>query len=354
VDEAARMSAVEYSRAEPELEARVPAVKVHLAPRTLREWRRSEEEGSAGPSRGRPRRGVTEEERTRVVAVLDGLGPRVGVERLRGICPRLPRSEMAELLRRYRDSYAEARPWVESRLTWEAPGRVWAMDHTAWAGTIDGAAGVALGVRDLGSGSVLAWERATATAGETRERLERLFVELGAPLVLKSDNGSAFISEQLKELCERWGVAQLLSPVRRPQYNGSIERTLGWLKLFTSHRADRDGRAGAWRGADLEEARVLSNATARPWGARGPTPTERWRLRSSISEEERADLLDAVAEEETILRAEVITAGRLGGREEARIRRKATYRALLARGFLSVRRRSIPLPIRFVMAARNT
>jgi transposase InsO family protein len=241
---------------------------------------------------------------------------------------------------------------VASRLAWQVPGTVWAMDHTDCGAAIDGESKVALAVRDLGSGNVLAWERAPATAKETRERLERVFLEAGAPLVLKSDNGSAFIAEELKELLERWGVVRHLSPARRPQYNGSIERTIGWLKTFTSHRADRDGRASAWRGEDLEEARVLSNATARPWGARGPTPAERWHSRSPISAEDHGVFLEAVAEEETILRAEVIAWGQTGARAEARIRRKAIYRALVARGLLSVQRRSIPLPNRFVMAAR--
>ena len=54
-----------------------------------------------------------------------------------------------------------------------------------------------------------------------------LFLRFGPPLVLKADNGSAFDNDQVRGLLAAWGVTLLLSPVRRPQYNGSIEAANG-------------------------------------------------------------------------------------------------------------------------------
>jgi hypothetical protein len=55
-------------------------------------------------------------------------------------------------------------------------------------------------VRDLASGFQLAWQPvASQTAEEVIPILRRLVQQHGAPLVLKSDNGSAFIAELLGE-----------------------------------------------------------------------------------------------------------------------------------------------------------
>ena len=59
-----------------------------------------------------------------------------------------------------------------------------------------------LAVRDLASGLQLAWTAVPdATAAEALAVLEPLMHQYGPPLVLKSDNGSAFISERFME---RW------------------------------------------------------------------------------------------------------------------------------------------------------
>src|SRR4051794_40312674 len=57
-----------------------------------------------------------------------------------------------------------------------------------------------------------------------------LFHEHGAALVLKSDNGAAFISEPLRRFLDGSPARLLLSPPYTPEYNGSIEAGNGALK----------------------------------------------------------------------------------------------------------------------------
>ena len=44
-----------------------------------------------------------------------------------------------------------------------------------------------------------------------------------------------------------WGVKHILSPPRRPQYNGGIEASNRWMKVGTEQEAEAAGRAGGWR-----------------------------------------------------------------------------------------------------------
>ena len=59
----------------------------------------------------------------------------------------------------------------------------------------------ALAVRDLASGAELAWQPVSnQTAAPTVAVLKSLIDQHGPPLVLKSDNGSAFASEEFGEV----------------------------------------------------------------------------------------------------------------------------------------------------------
>ena len=87
---------------------------------------------------------------------------------------------------------------------------------------------------------------ADATATTVREALTSLFVNHGAPLVLKSDNGSAFIAEHLRQMTANFQVKMLFSPAHTPSYNGSIEASIGSLTTRTEQHAARHGRPGLW------------------------------------------------------------------------------------------------------------
>ena len=87
---------------------------------------------------------------------------------------------------------AQEQPLEIHRLTWLRVGAVWAMDHTLAA---DGTKRPIMSVRDLASGKQLAWEVVEREDAESTLRILLSAGEkFGLPLVLKSDNGSAFIA----------------------------------------------------------------------------------------------------------------------------------------------------------------
>jgi transposase InsO family protein len=265
------------------------------------------------------------------------VGPGVGVPVLKGRFPDIPRREIEDLLDRYRRFYVHRNARLVNVLTWHRPGAVWAMDYTDPPLPIDGVYPAILAVRDLGSArTLLSLPAEGKTASVARSALKALFLEHGPPLVLKSDRGSHFTAEVVQDALAGANVLPLWSPVRTPSYNGSAEAGIGALKTRIHHEAARHGRPGEWTCDDVEAARLLAEETARPWGAKGPTPREAWTARVPLSDKERQDFQDTVQKLES---------DRLGSGEPETIERDAIRRALVAHGFLSIRRRLVRLPI---------
>jgi transposase InsO family protein len=235
-----------------------------------------------------------------VLEVFHEVGPHVGLPTLRATFPTVPRSELTDLQAAFRQHVRVTYRRSMEELHWTTPSRVWAMDHAQPPSPIDGCYRRVLAVRDLASGMQLAWLPVLdETAETTAAVLRMLFACHGAPLVLKSDNGSPFISQLLYELLAAWEVVPLFSPVQMPEYNASCEAGIGALKDRTSALAARStrvldalGRAfeGSllWTSDDLEAARRQANELHRPWGHRGPTRSELWAARSPITADERA------------------------------------------------------------------
>lgn len=262
-----------------------------LSPRTLRDWRHDRQ--PPGPpliaSRGRPVRRSSPEERNEVIHLIDEYGPAIGVPTLRDCCPAMPRAEIDELPKRYRRVWRRRHWQPIRRLHWHQPGRVWAIDFTGPLASIEGHCPYLLAVRDLVSGRQLLWFPVEeANARTVANALVGLFLIHGAPLVLKSDNGSPFAAAAVRQLTRDFGVRMLFSPPACPRYNGTIEAGIGALKTRTEQHAARHGRAGQWTFDDLAAARLEANATARPHGPGGPTPDQTWAERSRISAAERA------------------------------------------------------------------
>jgi transposase InsO family protein len=169
------------------------------------------------------------------------------------------------------------------------------MDFTKTKHPIDGTTQIIFTVRDLASHYHLCWlPVADETAATIIPILHRLFEEHGAPLVLKSDNGSAFIAEDANDLLRAWCVLALFSPPRLPKYNGALERSNTTLKVYTHTSAVSDGHPFRWTSDDLARAVTVANEFSRPWGASGPTPAERWQSRAAITAQERCQLSDLV------------------------------------------------------------
>jgi hypothetical protein len=215
---------------------------------------------------------------------------------LQGQFPEMRRAELADLLQRYRRVWQRRHGQVLHVLHWQRPGAVWAADYAEPPLPLEEGYTDLLAVRDLASGQQLLWlPVAEATAATTVAALLWLFSLHGAPLVLKMDNGSPFVAAATRELLGQWQVLPLYSPPRRPQYHGAVEAGIGALKARTHYQAARGGHPSEWTLADTEAAREEANRLGRPWGARGPTPAERWEGQQRVSAAERAAFAATVA-----------------------------------------------------------
>jgi transposase InsO family protein len=320
------------------------ASRLHLSDRTLRDW--------CGIFRlampsiqllGRPALRSSLEERTAVVDVLKELGPATSVATLRDCFPWMPRAELDDLLKRYRRVWRTRYHAAPHTLHWQRVGAVWAIDFSEASCLIDGVYPYLLAVRDLASHQQLLWLPVPdMTADIAIESLRMLVTLHGAPLVLKADNGSAFIAEATSRFLSPFGMKLLFSPPHTPGYNGSIEAGIGSLKTRTQRYASRDGHPGYWTMDNVVAAQAEANATARPQGETGPTPNELWRTRRPISPEERRLFQETVERKY----AEQDVKEEISSTEERRQQREAIRRALVEHDLLLFTRRRIPLPIR--------
>jgi transposase InsO family protein len=339
---AADIAAVGYTRTE-------IADLLHVTARTLRQWRHAGT--SAGDSIrliGRPARRSAPGHRNAVIEYLDLSGPGVGLPPLRAAFPTMTRAELDDLLVRYRRVWRHRQRQPLHVLDWTAPGAVWAMDFAEAPAVIDGVGAYLLAVRDLASGRQLLWQPVREpTAAATAEALAGLFAVLGPPLVLKSDNGSAFGAPAVATLLHNFGVLSLFSPPHTPSYNGAIEAGIGSLKARTAAHAARHGRPGCWTWDDLAAARLEANATARPRGLTGPTPDEAWAARASIPVGDRVSFAELVEDHRWTARRELVLppSGPLPVMTGRAVDRIAIRRALVDRGVLLFSRRSIPQPV---------
>ena len=336
---AADIAAVGYTRTE-------VADLLHVTARTLRQWRR---DGSpAGPSIrliGRPAHRSAPADRNAVIHYLDQYGPGVGLPPLWDAFPTMARAELDDLLARYRRVWRARHQQPLHVLNWTTPGTVWAMDFAEAPTAIDGVGADLLAVRDLATGRQLLWQPVrAATAAAAAEAVAGLLVVLGPPLVLKSDNGSAFGAPAVADLLHDFGVLSLFSPPHTPSYNGSIEAGIGSLKARTEAHAARHGRPGGWTWDDVAAARLEANATARPRGPTGPTPDQAWAARASIPAGERVSFGRLVEDHRWTVRRELELppTGPLPVLTGRAVDRVAIRRALVDRGVLLFLRRSIP------------
>jgi transposase InsO family protein len=332
------------------------APKLGMSVRALAEWqRRWEEDRLEAKARGRPIEQLDRVTREEIEGVLHILGPFEGVPVLQSLFPDVARAELEHRLHRYRERFVSENHVDVMALKWLRPGAVWAMDFNHPPNPVDLIYERIFAVRDLGSGSPLMW---LPTSGESSievcRALESLFLQYGAPMVIKEDNGSAFRSEDVRNLLEKWNVIFLMSPPHYPEYNGSVESGIGTLKTYAHHEAARNDRPGEWTCDDVEAARLRANELSRPRGLRGPTPSELWETRTPISSGERNSFYQLAGQsyEEALEERKEEKEGELGNRDRAAAMRQAIACTLVARGLLSIRRRRISPPIKSKFWAR--
>jgi transposase InsO family protein len=348
----ARKRALAFHRAFPNRDA---SLDLCLSDRTLRDWRESWANDKLHPgSRGRPSKRASSDQRLKMIGILWVLGVGTGWDVIKTFFPDLSRREARRLLRRVRKLWKHFEREGELALEWPRPGTVWALDFTDAPNSIDGKYPYILDVRDLASGKQLMSlpcedeTEATATAA-----LRALIAQYGAPIVLKSDNGSAFIAHAFRDLLEAHGTTLLYSPPRLPEYNGSCEAGHGSIKTRAHHHAGRRGHAEAWTCDDVEAARLETNATARPRGVSGPTPDEAWNGRRPIEQDERDRFRAALASQVEAERSRrgFSSESELGKAEQASVQRAAIARALTNCGLLLFKTRRVSPAIPALVAA---
>jgi transposase InsO family protein len=324
--------------------------RLKVGPRTLRRWKRSVAATSVIREPGRPRFRLDRELRREIRQAIGQLGVHAGVETFKARFAHVPRRVLAAIKNHYRWVLARWRRRRLARLEWTLPSRVWAIDHAQPPLTMDNRYEYILAVRDLASGVQLAWEPIRrADADATIALLSRLFAEHGPPLVLKSDNGKALTQGEIPALLAAHGVTPLVSPVYRPQYNGSCEAGVKAMKVRTEDMALLDDRSRRWTADDLAQALRIANEYYRS-GPRSPSRLERWEQRSAITPAERAAFLSALAVHRASLSG--AHAGPLTKNQTRTLERRTVARTLVESGLLIIHRRPNTSPKETLKTAR--
>lgn len=324
------------------------AKRLMLNPPTVAGWKKGwQQDKLALRPRGRKLRLTDQLTRECILAVYYLAGPGIGFPTLRSLFPGAPVRDMEHLLRRLRAMNLHNKGYYVHALRWHQAGTVWALDHIEPPQPVDGIYPYVLAVRDLASGyQLMALPVRTKGAREVVEALESLFLEHGAPLVLKSDLG--FKAEEITALLASECVEQLLSPAHYPRYNGSIEAGIGSVQTRTHHEAARHGHAGEWNCDDVEAGRLQANELAKPWGFDQDSPNEAWAARRHLNFFDRWHLQGELEKALPSVRQELGLLPGIEGsnRQEEAVNRAALTRALVECKFLTIRRSRISPPIK--------
>jgi transposase InsO family protein len=293
-------------------------------------------------------------ERAQVTLLLDETGPRLGLPTLQARYPQTPSCVLASLLNEYRRQFQADHQQIVETLHWRCAGKVWAIDHSEPPRPLDGHYTQIFAVRDLASGMQLAWTPVlNATAAEAIPVLELLVRQHGAPLVLKSDNGSAFLSDDFGQCLAKQQIEPLLSPVRMPRFNGACEAGIGAAKRRTEYLAARNNRPLDWSANDLYAAQLWANEENYPDGFAAGTPASRFAARDSIDVHERDTFRSCVVQYERKLQQAACTQNEtLSDTLLAVYHRRAVRHALVELGYLDITRRSIPQPLHLTKCAK--
>ena len=322
------------------------AGRLRVAPRTLGDWRCRQRQGRLQPRPlGRPCKQSSYADRREALWWMDSEGPHVGLPSLRDALPWLPRGELQELQQGYRDWFSRTHRQGTQQLTWTRAGSVWAADHSKSPLPVDGCYEDVLAVRDLASGLQLAWLPVPDVGAETTLRiLKTLFLQHGPPLVLKSDNGPAFISGDYPDLLKDFAIVPLRSPPITPRYNGSCEAGINSMKTRTMGLA----RDALWTADDLEAARLQANELR----CGGPSPQQLWAERQPITREDRDQLAQAIEEQtRQQIQKHQLTPTEAQTQQQV-IHRRAVRQVLIELGLLTVTWRSVSQPFNAQKLAR--
>jgi len=224
------------------------------------------------------------------------------------------------------------------------------------------------------------------TSEVTIDALKVLFKEHGAPLVIKNDNGSPFGAYETQNFLDSFGVLQLFSPPRMPEYNGpvgnldsntksrltrnfsqtpqrsklgqltesrsdvvaSVEAGIGSFKVSAHYAAAKNDRPGQWSCDDLEAARCEMNEFGRPFGISNSSPQEVFNNREPILENERFAFWCRYKHilREVIEKKNMGNVNELKETEKRTINREALSKTLLELEYLTIRKRRVSPPFK--------
>lgn len=272
-------------------------------------------------------------------------GPGIGAKQLKQEFPDVSWRDCYRLIKRFRDDlHACVTSCSANVCVWTAVNSVWAADYAKPDFPIDGTHPWLLDVRDLASGCILASvpcehaDAATAVAV-----LAALILAFGAPLVLKTDNGTHLIEGEMPAFLQAHGITPLLSPPYLPSYNGACESGHGSIKLRAEALARRDGTPGRWSSDHIEAARLWAN---RRTGDDKPVCAEqRFAGHSPVTDDLRERFRDSVENGLLERRLEIASALDSGARcavyAADTIDRHAVVSALVHHGFLEFQSRPV-------------
>lgn len=256
----------------------------------------------------------------------------------------ISRRKLAELVESVRRELQDESIIAQTRIKWECPGLVWAMDEVEWRDE------VVLTIRDLGSKYRLKSLVARKMNGANIALwLVTLFKRHWPPLILKRDNGSRLKCEEVDKVLMEWGVIPLDSPCYYPEYNGSVEQAQNEFQrqmdvLLVGEYNERElDLAVKVTGHELNHLprRILQNRTACEVFALGRDIKKQYGRRT------RAEIYGRIRE----MTAEVMVGLEVtGSRGNVRQRvaaawRKATQRWLQNNGLITVKEGRDVLPL---------
>jgi hypothetical protein len=143
----------------------------------------------------------------------------------------ISRRELAGKVQEERQRQSRSKRGRQQQLRWKQANLVWAIDATEYGRDGQGQRLWVHAVKDLASRYQMEPLTALESIGvAVAHHLEKLFLQHGAPLLLKRDNGSVFNHHVVNEVLARWGVIPLNSPAYYAPYNGAIEQGIRELK----------------------------------------------------------------------------------------------------------------------------
>ena len=101
-------------------------------------------------------------------------------------------------------------------------------------------------------------------AAEVAFQLADVFLMIGAPIILQSDNGSEFTAQIIKELTAFWPTLMLVhGKPRHPQSQGSVERANGDIKdMLVAWMPAITPQTGQWESSSFSSRRILLTMSA--------------------------------------------------------------------------------------------